>query len=233
MEKSGFQGTKFNLSVSESTHGTDTVRKHRAGALVRRNLSPLMGRRDAVLDAAALLIGYAETDPAENREILFSYLHGLLQAADSNTDRISGMFNNQDTVARERRLALHIGILAKLAASLDEFCTLKGRMLDAAALYADDPGNEFDPECTGRINARMADIEHHLLNQLCEYFDRVRARIARYRQYAVKNFSKEYLESYQKSYKSVQVRCEEAFELFPINISTQNTRSISNEKLPD
>jgi hypothetical protein len=233
LEKSGFQGTKFNLSVSESTHGTDTVRKHRAGALVRRNLSPLMGRRDAVLDAAALLIGYAETDPAENREILFSYLHGLLQAADSNTDRISGMFNNQDTVAREQRLALHIGILAKLAASLDDFRALEVRMQKAAALYADDPGNEFDAECTGRINTRLSTIEHNLLEQLCEYFDRVRARIARYRQYAVKNFSKEYLDCYQRSYMSVKVRCDEAFELFSVKISTPNMRSFSDEKFQD
>ena len=158
------------------------MRKRRAGALVCRNLPPLMGRRDAVLDAAETLIRVAKSDPDVHRGTLFSYLNGLFAAADSNTARLSGMFNNQDTVAREERLAV---------------------------------------------------VEHNLLDQLCEYFDRVRARIARYRQYAVKNFSKEYLDCYQKSYMSVKERCDEAFELFSVKISTPNMRSVSDEKLPD
>ena len=132
------------------------MRKRRAGALVCRNLPPLMGRRDAVLDAAETLIRVAKSDPDVHRGTLFSYLNGLFAAADSNTARLSGMFNNQDTVAREERLALHIGILAKLAASLDDFRALEVRMQKAAAFYADDPGNEFDAECTGRINERLA-----------------------------------------------------------------------------
>jgi hypothetical protein len=212
---------------------TSMMCKRRAGALVRSNLPPLMGRRDAVLDAAETLIRVAKSDPDVHRGTLFSYLNGLFAAADSNTSRLSGMFNNQDTVAREERLALHIGILAKLAASLDDFRALEVRMQKAAAFYADDPGNEFDAECTGRINERLAVVEHNLLEQLCEYFDRVRARIARYRQYAVKNFSKEYLDCYQRSYMSVKERCDEAFELFSVKISTPNMRSVSDEKLPD
>ncbi len=211
----------------------DAVRKHRAGALVRGNLAPLMGRRDAVLDAAETLIKIARNTPDSERRTLFHYLNELFAAADLNTTRLSGMFNNQDTIAREQRLALHIGILAKLSASLDEFRILEDRMHTAAAFYANDPGNEFDSECTARINRRLSDIEKNLLEQLCEYFDRVRARIARYRQYAVKNFSKELFERYQKSYHSVIERCDEAFVQFSIQISTNNTRSIPDEKLPD
>ena len=232
MENSVNQEKIFSRDI---LNGEDSrvVRRHRAGALIRRNLPPLMGRRDAVLDAAEALIRVAKTDPDIHRGTLFSYLNALFAAADSNTARLSGMFNNQDTVARDQRLALHIGILAKLAASLDDFRALEVRMQKAAALYADDPGNEFDAECTGRINTRLSTIEHNLLEQLCEYFDRVQARIARYRQYAVKNFSKEYLDCYQKSYMSVKIRCDEAFELFSVKISTPNMRSFSDEKFQD
>ncbi|MBE6376892.1 MAG: hypothetical protein E7050_10560 [Lentisphaerae bacterium] len=198
------------------------VRKHRAGALFRVNLPPLMGRRDAVLDAAETLIRVSGRIGAAERETLYSYLHGLFAAAESNTSRISGMFNNHDTVAREQRLSLHIGVLAKLSASLDEFCMLKMRMLEAALLYADDPTNEFDTAYTEKVNERMLSIEENLLAQLSGYFDRVRERIARYRLYAVKNFSKEYLDRYQKSYQSVVNRCNEAFELFSVKISTPN-----------
>ena len=177
MEKSSSLEHNFNFEKS----AVGRVRKHRAGALVRSNLPPLMGRRDAVLDAAETLIQVAKNAPDVHRGTLFSYLSGLFSAADANTARISGMFNNSDTAAREQRLALHLGILAKLAASLDDFRALETRMQEAAALYADDPGNEFDGECMGRINTRLSTIEHHLLEQLCEYFDRVKARIARYR----------------------------------------------------
>ena len=64
------------------------MRKRRAGALVCRNLPPLMGRRDAVLDAAETLIRVAKSDPDVHRGTLFSYLNGLFAAADSNTARL-------------------------------------------------------------------------------------------------------------------------------------------------
>lgn len=218
---------------SRQTPESGVIRKHRAGTLIRSNLAPLMGRRDAVLDAAAALIKIARELPVSQLPTLFRYLHELFSAADLNTKRISGMFNNQDTSSREERLALHIGILSKISASLDEFRELEERMLRAAALYANDPGNEFDQECTAGINRRMSDVERNLLEQLCEYFDRVQARIDRYRQYAVKNFSRNFLECYQKSYNSVISRCDSAFEQFSIKISTPNTRSFPDEKLPD
>lgn len=234
MDSQLWQGKKMQPDCLEKQlSGSDAVRRHRAGKLVRINLPPLMGRRDAVLDAAETLILAVKDDNRSKQEIIFSYLNGLLSAADRNTSRISGMFNNSDTAAREQRLALHIGILAKIAASLDEFCALKRRMHEAAALYDDDPSNEFDGECTAQINERLASVESNLLEQLCEYFERVKSRIARYRQYAVKNFSAEFLTCYRKSYQSVIDRCNEAFEQFSIKISTPNTRSFSDEKLPD
>ena len=82
------------------------------------------------------------------------------------------MFNNADTVAREQRLAVHIGNLAKLAEALDEFSELKTRMHSAVAFYADDPASEFDSDYSDRINQRLSVIERNLLVQLYEYFDR-------------------------------------------------------------
>lgn len=232
MDKRLWQGDKgFQNCLSRQFSVADAGRKHRAGALVRMNLPPLMGRRDAVLDAAETLLDIA--DKIADSRVVFSYLNGLFAAADDNTARISGMFNNSDTAARERRLSIHIGILAKLAASLDEFAMLNAQMHAAAAFYADDPGNEFDPECTGRINERMSAVEKNLFAQLREYYSRVRARIARYRQYAVKNFSKEYWECYRKSYLSVMERCNVAFKQFSVQISTPKVRSFFDEKLPD
>ena len=79
--------------------------RRRAGALVRINLAPMMGRRDAVLDAAEVLLNAVRNRKAPI-ETAYTYLNGLFAAADRNTFRISGMFNNQDTVAREQRLAM-------------------------------------------------------------------------------------------------------------------------------
>lgn len=222
----------INEVPSAQTASAPETARRRAGALVRINLAPLMARRDAVLDAAEVLIAAVRNGQAPVLTA-YSYLNELFASADRNTQRISGMFNNPDTVAREQRLAMHIGILAKLAAALDEFFALKSRMQEAAAFYADDPGNEFKQDCTDRINVRLSVVESNLLEQLCDYFDRIRARIARYRQYAVKNFSKENLACYQKSYCSVIKRCDLAFEQFSVKISTPNMRSFFNEKLPD
>lgn len=194
----------------------DGFRRHRAGALVRINLAPMMGRRDAVLDAASTLVHALKEDQLADNQTVYSYLNGLFTAADRSTFRISGMFNNADTVAREQRLAVHIGNLAKLAEALDEFSELKTRMHSAVAFYADDPASEFDSDYSDRINQRLSVIERNLLAQLYEYFDRVGARISRYRQYAVKNFSKDYLERYRKSYFSVMEKCDQAFEKFSV-----------------
>ncbi len=219
-------------TISGTAVAASAPLRRRAGALVRINLAPMMGRRDAVLDVAEVLLDAVRNGKAPT-ETAYTYLNGLFAAADRNTFRISGMFNNQDTVSREQRLAMHIGILAKLAASLDEFFALKNRMHQAAAFYADDAGNEFTDDCTDKINIRMSIVESNLFEQLCDYFDRIHARIFRYRQYAVKNFSEENLARYRSSYQSVIRRCELAFEKFSVKISTPNMRSFSDEKLPD
>lgn len=218
---------KNSCSQPESVIGQDrcterssrdgVVCKHRANALVRINLPPLIGRRDAVLDAAGALMDIL-AECGDMKETVFHYLNGLFAAAALNTTRISGMFNNSDTAAREKRLAIHIGILAELASALDDFCVLRKRMHDAASMYADDPVGGFDAVFAEQTDERMSSAEKSLLDQFCGYFDRTRGRIARYRHYAVKNFSKDYLECYQKSYRSVIDRCNEAFEQLSVKI---------------
>lgn len=232
MDKHSAEAVNTADNFSAAPLVTPDGARRRAGALVRINLAPLMARRDAELDAAEELLNAVRSNRAP-AEIAYSYLSELFAAADRNTFKISGMFNNPDTVAREQRLAIHIGILAKLAASLDEFYALKSRMHQAAEFYAVDPGNEFKQDCTDQINIRLSVVESNLFEQLCDYFDRIQARIARYRQYAIKSFSKENLDRYQKSYCSVIKRCDLAFEQFSVKISTPNMRSFSDEKLPD
>lgn len=190
------------------------------------NLPPIMGRRDAVLDAAEALLQVVRQCRYPERGQIFSHLHKLFSEAEFSTERIRGMFNNSDTAAREKRLSTHIGILSKLAGALDDFCLLRTRMLEAVSFYAGDQSGEFDEACSARIDSRMSEVEHRLLDQLCEYFQRVRERIFRYRQYAVKSFSKEYLECYRKSYSASIRRCGEAFEPLSVKIIPTQTDEV-------
>lgn len=189
---------------NHSTASGDTVRKRRAGTLVRMNLPPTMGQRGAVLDLAGMTLEKIRTlewDKDFCREI-FPEISDFLRIAVADTIKVLGMLNNPDTIAREKRLLMHLNILSELSDALTNFSELSVDMCsDANAVE-----NEFDSDYVKKVDSRMAIVGEQLFAQLLDTFARKHDKISRYRDYAVKNLSRDNFERYDQAYRSVMER---------------------------
>ena len=182
----------------------DPVRKRRAGFLVRMNLPPTMGERGAILDLTGTALEKIGT-LAWNNEVcreIFPEISAFLRAAVNDTVKVLGMLNNPDTIAREKRLLMHLNILSELSDAFTDFSELSVNMCSDANALAD----EFDGAYVTRVNSRMAVIGEQLFAQLLDTFARKHDKISRYRDYAVKNLSRDNFERYEQAYCSVMER---------------------------
>lgn len=179
----------------------ERARKRHAGHLVRINLPPLMGQRDAALDWAAKALedndGSSIVDAATANAVAVMY-------ADAARDcsKIIGMFNSPDTIARESRLLNNVRILAELSSALADFYRLQSHM--TAAVETDAAGDTGSNQLyVQTLDQRMMRIAAELSAQLGDARKRYRHRIYRYRDYAVKNFSPENAGRYRSAYDAV------------------------------
>ena len=142
-------------------------------------------------------------------------------------ERIIGMFNNPDTIARESRLLNNAGILAEISGALANFAALNRRM--NAAVAADNTAGDRDGECDyiAHLNRRMTDIGAALAAQLCEAYGRYRERLVRYRDYTVKNLSPENAERYHLAYRNAYAGYQKTIDSILQTISTSKSRSFS------
>ena len=202
------------------------VHTHHAGRLVRVNLAPLMGLRDAALAAAEeLLVACDGLSP----EVIFDRLGPAIaemfgDAADASR-KIIGMFNNPDTLARESRLLNNVGILVEISGALADFRDLNERML--AAVAADAGKSEDDRTYTDRLGERFTGVAALLTAQLRDAYGRYRGRLARYRAYAVQNLSAENAERYRLAYDSAAAGYRETIDFIKTQISNSKTEELS------
>ncbi len=224
----GFKHQQADVPQGQnSASGALHARKRHAGALVRVNLPPLMGLRDAALAGAEKLILLCGTEPEFS---LFSQIAPAMaemfrDAADACNATI-GMFNNPDTRTRETRLLNHVMILAEISGALADFSRLSRRMADAVT--SDAAGNaEFDTAYLSRLNDRMGTIGKNLFAQLGDAFVRYHDRIVRYRSYAVKNLSRENAERYNLAYGAAAEKYRKIIKNISKNIQHTKIRSVS------
>ena len=211
------QSPQIPPSAQDRINSPDFVctRKRHAGRLVRINLPPLMGQRDAALDwAEKILAGN------DNGQLIASDTAAAIAVmyADAERDciKIIGMFNNPDTIARESRLLNNVRILAELASALADFYRLQCHM--TAAVEADAAGTaESNRIYVDALDARMHRIAAELSAQLGDARNRYRQRIARYRDYAVKNLSPENADRYRSAYDAVSARYSELCANIAVN----------------
>ena len=199
--------------------------EHHAGRLVRINLAPLMGLRDAALAAAEelLMIG-ADLPPELMLEAVGPAIAGMFGDAVNAGEKVIGMFNNPDTIARETRLLNNAGILAELSGALTDFRDLKNRM--GAAIAAENAGDSVaNGEYVARLDARLTEIGGLLAAQLNDAYSRYRDRLTRYRAYAVKNLSPENAERYHLAYADAEAGYRETIAYIKTQISNSKPRS--------
>ena len=149
------------------------------GVLLRRNLAPVMGRRDATYDAAAAFAA---------GPCVFSQVTALLamfRSAEKDSCDLLPMLSSPGTIEREQSMLEHIRELICLLQVLDAWnssCKQHGGAEPASESREEDP------------------VVMTVVSRLSSLIRRERPSLERYRAYASKNASPSYAEHYQKSY---------------------------------
>lgn len=194
-----FSGEMFGRFL----RGLDPAKRpasHRANALGKMNLPPLMGRRDAAYDEAAKMLGrdiFAAS--GEQRRRGYRRIGALLRCAELDTAAIIELLSSPDTLVRERKLLAFFSMLAKTVAALEWFVELESSVFSEG----DEQLRDFKEVQTGAELARgermVAETEQDIVNQLRNFFERTQPRVMHYRGYARKSFSPDNAARYQRS----------------------------------
>ena len=177
-----------------------TARTSRTDHLVKMNLIPVFGRRDAAYDRVGELIHMElfSFPPAERQKI-FLNIKRLLRRVESDTRKILTILSNPDTTSRETAFLDFVYLLDHGADALESFAVFSNHLISARSEVHD-----FSPLRTGAEKAsseeEIAATEIALVNQLRAFYDRVSPRVARYREYAGKSFSATLAERFKNSY---------------------------------
>ena len=183
--------------MQELISGTGDVFSRPADWLLKMNLPPLLGRRDAAFDIAEKLICEGDFANCPSRFEAYWKISGLLKQVCRDSRQILLMLSNPDTRERERRMLAFGVMLETLGASLASFFELhemisKEIFRDAMTAMNEDEARQV----VASFNGEEAD----LLVQMQESFKRSHWRIVRYRTYAGKSFSAGNAERYRRAY---------------------------------
>ena len=161
------------------THTANNGLRRRTGTLLRLNLAPIMGRRDAAYDAVA---GYA-AGPCIFAQV--PELLKLLWSAEKDSVSLLSLLSSPDTIDRERNMLEHIRKLIRLLQVLEAWSGSRKRKNLADCMEEDIADDPVIPTVVLRISSLISHAVPHLL---------------RYREYARKSASISHAERYNKSY---------------------------------
>ena len=175
----------------------------RVAAVLKLNIAPLMGRRDAAVDRAADSFGADIFSlPEEERIAHYVRTSRLLELAMNDCDAIIAGLSSQDTITREKRLRAFLSMLRDMVVTIKASTVLENVIL----LEGSEVFRELSVEVTGNQLAESEQVlsgtEINLVNRLRDFFARTLPRLNRYREYARKNFSRVYADKYSVSYRS-------------------------------
>ena len=151
-----------------------SVNRRGALALLRLNLAPVMGRRNAAYDAAALAIDAGIT-PANAPELLT-----IVSGAERDSAELSSMLSSPATIDREQTMLVHIRKVRCL--------------LELLACWSDAAGQP------GSAGAGWDPAMEPVVRKISELLSSAGPHITRYRSYATKSSSASHAEHYRKSY---------------------------------
>ena len=193
-----FAGGRY-YRIQELISGTAEALNHPADWLLKVNLPPLMGRRDAAFDIADRLICHGDFASCSSGIRFAAYwkISRLLKRVCADSRQILLMLNSPDTRNRERRMLAHCSMLDSIGASLANFFELRNMAMND--IYRD-AMNTMSEEETRRVSDSFNSVEHDLLCRMQESFNRSHPRVVRYRTYAGKNFSAGNAERYRRAY---------------------------------
>ncbi|MDD3154821.1 MAG: hypothetical protein PHS41_08130 [Victivallaceae bacterium] len=168
-------------------------------SLVKMNLAPLMGRRDAAYDQAEKL---AFTDlfvlSDKQREAMLCRIGDLIGRAIGDTRNILVTLSSPDTLSRERKLLSLLETQCRLIDAIYASCMTDQSIGETREVILSLAGGETLQSMVNYENL-LADNEVQLLNFLRELFSASRNNLVRYREYASKSFSKGYAARYNSA----------------------------------
>lgn len=174
--------------------------RRRVDHLVKMNLIPVFGRRDAAFDRVLELVRMEIfTLSPEERLQNFANIKRLLRRVKQDTRKILSILSNADTISRENKFLNFVMLLDYAADALESFAVFSNHLIQ----HRNDINN-FSPLQSGiELVTREEDMiatEISLVNQLREFLERAEPRVNRYREYAAKSLSASYAERYTSSY---------------------------------
>ena len=176
---------------------TSAKKAAQADFLVKMNLAPLMGRRDAAYDRAAELLNsdvFALGDG--ERRMLYAKILLLLDNAIVDTDAIIITLSSHDISIRERRMQHFLQTLHGLMEAAHNLILLppeSGRE-ELGFFFGDSRSDSFvlDEDAFSRC-------EMNVIHSIAELVKRSAKSLKRYRGYAAKSFSQHNLERYNSA----------------------------------
>ena len=128
--KSGLFGrVKRTLDLLRSPAGVRNDGRSIAPVL-KLNIAPLMGRRDAAIDQAANFIGTDIFTLQEGRRINhYAHICRLLELAMNDCDQIITGLSSQDTLTREKRLRAFLSMLYSMSLTIKDSTMLENVIL--------------------------------------------------------------------------------------------------------
>ncbi|MDR0932929.1 MAG: hypothetical protein LBM70_07930 [Victivallales bacterium] len=173
-----------------------------ADPLIKINLPPLLGRRDAAYDQASRLVENQELFAHDEayRQTHYETIAGLFAIAADDTKSILMMLSSPDTASREKGFYELILLLQNIVEVLRDFTKLGGTVLPDENPTLKHFGIVLSDTERVRGEQIVSEIEISTVNQLRLYCARSLPKITRYREYTAKSFSKPYASRYQKAY---------------------------------
>ena len=149
------------------------------GVLLRLNLAPVMGRRDAVYDAVAAVA----SGPCVFSQV--SELLLMLESAEKDSVSLLSMLSSPDTIEREQNMLKHIRKLIRLLQVLEAWSGSRKFPASSESISGADGEDPVVLTVVSRLSSLIRNAGPHL---------------ERYRAYADKSASASHAARYRKSY---------------------------------
>ncbi len=171
-----------------------------ADFLLKMNLPPLIGRRDAAAVTVGNIIAgdIFALEPEERLRVYHRTVH-LLSGIQHDTRAILAVLTSPETLSREKSMFSFWALLFDVALCLETLTATNARLNEN---IEEATGGFIKPRKTekNQMLTKLADSEIYLVNRLRELLDAGSPRLDRYREYAAKSFSKTNEQKYRKAY---------------------------------
>ncbi len=172
----------------------------RTDHLIKMNLIPLMGRRNAAFDRITeLLRAELFSLSRQGRRSIYFYAKQLLRRIAGDTEKIISVLSSPDTKRREESFLKFVRLLDAGADALESFVGFEAELSRNSEDIHDFSPLRDDSEYASS-EEEMTASEIMMVNQMRAFFDRVSPKVARYREYVSKSLSKSNAERYRRSH---------------------------------